>query len=104
MIFSCESSTCQRSPADRTLLEGPELMAKKKKTQPKRKSLRVLGMMTGTSCDGLDGACLDIDSEGWQPVWSGSLPYPGELRRRVMAVQAPGSRHSLSDLLALDRD
>jgi anhydro-N-acetylmuramic acid kinase len=60
--------------------------------------------MTGTSCDGLDAACLELDSVGWRPLWQESRPYPASLRRRVIAIQKPGSRVSLLELLELNRD
>src|SRR6476620_3440552 len=67
-------------------------------------SLKVLGIMTGTSCDGLDAACMDIDSEGWQPLWTASLPYPASLRKRVLAFQEKKALHSNRTHLELHRD
>lgn len=67
--------------------------------------LRVLGVMTGTSCDGLDGACIEVARDGgWAPRWSASAPYPLALRRRVLDAQLPEARHSLRQLLELHRD
>ena len=60
--------------------------------------------MTGTSCDGLDASCLEFDSEGWKSLWSSSAPYPAPLRKRVLSIQEPKSRHSLSEVQALHRD
>lgn len=68
------------------------------------RSVRILGAMTGTSCDGLDACCVTIDEGGWQLLWSRSEPYPAALRKRVIDLQKPGSRHGLRDVLELDRD
>lgn len=62
--------------------------------------------MTGTSCDGLDAACLqfgDIAGE-WTPLWATTAPYPKALRERVLRSQKPGTRLTSADWLALDRD
>jgi anhydro-N-acetylmuramic acid kinase len=71
--------------------------------------MKVLGVMTGTSCDGLDAACVDFDSpsaghDGWKPLWSESLPYPSALRRRVLQAQEPGTRNAIRSWLELHRD
>jgi anhydro-N-acetylmuramic acid kinase len=66
--------------------------------------LVVLGAMTGTSCDALDAACIEIDGQGWAPLWSASRPYPPALRKRVLAAQRPGSRWSALEWLVLERD
>jgi anhydro-N-acetylmuramic acid kinase len=67
-------------------------------------SVTVLGVMTGTSCDGLDAACITIDSEGWEPQWAKTAPYPARLRERVLNAQKPGVRLSLREVLELQRD
>lgn len=66
--------------------------------------IRVLGAMTGTSCDGLDAACIEIDDNGWRPLWTKSVPYSASLRKRVLDMQLPGSKRSVRDLLELERD
>ena len=66
-------------------------------------SLRVLGVMTGTSCDGLDAACIDINPNGWMPLWSASAAYPKDLRRRVLEYQRPRTRNSPQTWLELHR-
>jgi anhydro-N-acetylmuramic acid kinase len=75
----------------------------KKAENPKR-AIRILGMMSGTSCDGLDAACIEIGPTGWKPLWSKSAPYPAQLRERVLNFQKPNSRHSSRDWLELHRD
>ncbi len=64
-----------------------------------RPSLTVLGMMTGTSCDGLDASCIRVDTQGWEPLWSASVAYPPQLRKAVLELQSPGSKHSLRQIL-----
>jgi anhydro-N-acetylmuramic acid kinase len=66
--------------------------------------MNILGVMTGTSCDALDAACLAVDRNGWRPLWSGSRPYPKALRERVLRIQRSGTRVTLRELLELDRD
>lgn len=79
-------------------------MRKNKRGHDHGSVIRILGVMTGTSCDGLDAACLEIQNEGWSPLWSQNVPYPRQLRERVLAIQEPRIQTSLSELLALDRD
>lgn len=58
--------------------------------------------MTGTSCDGLDAACIEISAEGWRPLWAKSSPYPKPLRERVLKMQLPGTRVGLREFLDLN--
>ena len=69
-----------------------------------KQQLRILGVMTGTSCDGLDAACIQIDARKWTPLWNASLPYPKSLRTRVLRFQLPKTRHTSRDWLELHRD
>ena len=69
-----------------------------------RDSIRLLGMMTGTSCDALDGACIEIRDGKWHPLWSFTRAYPRDLRKRVLEIQRPGTRASLREILELNRD
>lgn len=71
----------------------------------KRPKLRILGVMTGTSCDGLDAILMEFDLDSsFRARWSASLPYPFALRRRVLEIQKPGTRCSLRELLSLNAD
>lgn len=67
-------------------------------------TIRILGVMTGTSCDGLDAACISIDPDGWEPLWSGTAPYPAALRRRVLDAQKPGTKLTSREWLMIERD
>ncbi len=66
--------------------------------------MKVLGVMTGTSCDGLDTSCLLFEKKKIKILWSKSAPYPENLRKRVLEIQKPGVSTTLKDLLCLDRD
>lgn len=66
--------------------------------------LRVLGVMTGTSCDGLDLACLEFKDGKVKPLFEKSLAYREDLRQRVLDLQKPGVSISLAALLELNRD
>jgi anhydro-N-acetylmuramic acid kinase len=72
------------------------------------KDLRVAGVMTGTSCDGIDVACVRFDGAGdglsWRPLWSASAPYPAALRKRVLDAQLPGYGPEMREWLGLHRD
>jgi anhydro-N-acetylmuramic acid kinase len=55
---------------------------------------RVLGCMSGTSVDGIDVACVDLQLDGAELscVYRGvlSMPFPGGLRDRIIAALPPG--------------
>lgn len=72
------------------------------------RGLRIAGIMTGTSCDGLDLACVEFNGSAdrlrWRSLWSASAPYPPALRRRVLAAQLPDADLALADWLVLNRD
>jgi anhydro-N-acetylmuramic acid kinase len=68
-------------------------------------SIRILGVMTGTSCDGLDAALVEIDKSGnWKPLWTEKAPYPSGLKKRVLQFQLPKTKTSVSEILILNRD
>lgn len=66
-------------------------------------SLRILGVMTGTSCDGLDAACIEIGPNGWTPLWSSKAAYPSQLRKKVLAYQKPRTSQTLQSWLEIHR-
>jgi anhydro-N-acetylmuramic acid kinase len=67
-------------------------------------ALTVVGVMTGSSCDGLDAACMRFENGSWRMLWFKSAPIAPTLRKRVLTVQEPGVKLTLKSLLELDRD
>ena len=61
-------------------------------SHPRR--VRVLGCMSGTSVDGIDVACVDLELDGEElgVVYRGvlSTPFEGALRERIVAALPPG--------------
>ena len=70
--------------------------------------MRILGVMTGTSCDGLDAVCVEFMGAGtgaqWRILWSESIDYPKALRAKILQLQLPGRKISIRDFLTLDGD
>ncbi len=64
--------------------------------------IRILGVMTGTSCDGIDVACLEWPSG--KPLWFASHAFDARLRERIFRVQRPGVKVTLKEWLELERD
>ncbi|MHC4745448.1 MAG: anhydro-N-acetylmuramic acid kinase, partial [Planctomycetota bacterium] len=57
-----------------------------------KKRLRVVGLMSGTSADGIDAAIVDIDesrSTIARLLAFGVFPYPTSLRRSILKLFAP---------------
>jgi len=48
--------------------------------------MRVAGIMSGTSLDGIDVALIDIDDDGFDTVGFTTVPYPDDLRAALLAV------------------
>lgn len=63
--------------------------------------ITIAGVMTGTSCDGVDIAAIEFDPESWTPKWEASLPYPKKLRDRVFKLQTPRSKTSVEEVFSL---
>jgi anhydro-N-acetylmuramic acid kinase len=55
--------------------------------------MRVAGLISGTSADGIDAAVIDIDNHGTSMVTSGCVPYPEEVRDAILAV-SNGQAHT----------
>ena len=66
--------------------------------------MRVLGLMSGTSADGVDAVLARFDGSPGRPRWSrlaaAHHPYPSDLRARLIAV-GQGAALSSADLLEL---
>jgi anhydro-N-acetylmuramic acid kinase len=67
--------------------------------------MRIIGLISGTSVDGIDAALVKIDGTGWQiraTLLNGlTVPYPAELRSRILDVCA-GAPLSMEALASLD--
>lgn len=67
--------------------------------------MRVLGLMSGTSHDGIDSAVVDLRHEGRELrgalVDAGCTPYPGALRSRLVAALPPAPT-TMAEVCALD--
>lgn len=96
MKISRSSGPCQRRALGSTVDS-----VKKLKSQA---NIRILGVMTGTSCDGLDAACIEITPSSWQPLWSETASYPLALRKRVLKFQEQDTQVPIREWLALHAD
>ncbi|MBD2232023.1 anhydro-N-acetylmuramic acid kinase [Phormidium tenue] len=67
--------------------------------------MRVIGLISGTSVDGIDAALVELDGQGYDLTVSLveglAYPYPDELRRQILALCA-GEAIALDQLAALD--
>ena len=48
--------------------------------------MRVAGIMSGTSLDGVDVAVIDIHGSKWKMIGWKSTPYPPSLQQKILAV------------------
>ena len=48
--------------------------------------MRVAGMISGTSVDGIDVAVVDIEEQRIQPVAQGTVPYASDVRDAILGV------------------
>lgn len=67
--------------------------------------VKILGMISGTSHDGVDTALVDFTADGellhGRVIDAGSVPYPTDLRARLIAALPP-AEVPLSEICALD--
>ena len=70
----------------------------------KKDNLLIWGVMTGTSCDGLDISAVDYKRESWLPLWGKSFPYPKELKKKVIHLQNPNARITPKDIFLVNRE
>ncbi len=61
--------------------------------------MRVAGLISGTSADGIDVAVVDIDDHGIRVVASTTVPYPPGVRDVVLSVSTPADVSRLNFLL-----
>lgn len=62
-----------------------------------------IGLMSGTSLDGVDGVLAALPPDGTHPIRTlatAYLPFPKSLRDELMALQAPGENEIHRELLA----
>ena len=66
--------------------------------------MRVLGLMSGTSADGVDAVLVELSGSAEQPHWtlmrSASLDYPASTRQLILAI-GQGEAKTASSLLNL---
>jgi anhydro-N-acetylmuramic acid kinase len=72
-----------------------DLPNSRERTVTQRRSVKVVGLMSGTSGDGVDAALVEIGGTGLdlrvRLLAFGPTPYPADVRTRVLAVSAGGT-------------
>ncbi|MFQ4135588.1 anhydro-N-acetylmuramic acid kinase [Nodosilinea sp. PGN35] len=67
--------------------------------------MRVIGLISGTSVDGIDAALVELDGQGYdltvELIAGLAYPYPADLRQQILALCA-GEAIALDRLAALD--
>jgi anhydro-N-acetylmuramic acid kinase len=63
--------------------------------------ITIAGVMTGTSCDGIDIAAIEFDPESWTPKWEASFPFPAKLRSRIFQLQKPAAKTTIEEIFSL---
>ncbi|NDD91081.1 hypothetical protein EBZ37_03230 [bacterium] len=64
----------------------------------------IMGIMTGTSCDGLDSVNVEFSGGRFKVLSRASKKYPAKLRRRVLEFQATHAEHSSREWVGLNKD
>lgn len=59
-----------------------------------------IGLMSGTSLDGVDGALVDFSQDGVRSLGDAYVAFPASLRADLMALQAPGHNEIEREALA----
>jgi anhydro-N-acetylmuramic acid kinase len=59
-----------------------------------------IGLMSGTSMDGVDGVLADFDGDRISTLHAAFTPFPAELRASLMALQAAGENEIAREALA----
>lgn len=59
-----------------------------------------IGLMSGTSLDGVDGALVDFSHDGVRSLGDAYVAFPASLRADLMALQAPGHNEIEREALA----
>jgi len=60
-----------------------------------------LGLISGTSMDGIDAALVDFGADGLRVLATATTPYPAALRERLLEAIAPTARFTLHDYATL---
>ncbi|HYR25200.1 MAG TPA: anhydro-N-acetylmuramic acid kinase [Aquabacterium sp.] len=61
---------------------------------------RYIGLMSGTSLDGVDGVLMQGDGARWQTVAHCHRPFPAALRQELLALNTPGDNELHRSALA----
>ena len=64
---------------------------------------RFIGLMSGTSLDGVDGVLADVRPDAIATLAAAYIPFPPELRAELMALQTPGANEIEREALAANR-
>ncbi len=66
------------------------------------RTFRAVGVISGTSMDGIDVALVETDGERVSPGPGGTYPYPADLRKQLLAVAADAKTAESAPLTELE--